>query len=93
MNLVEGLTDMDHKIVSPEEIARLWDRYVEVSKRYAAVKRATNVAEAECTAAHNACEAAYAHEVQCAFAVQTAAEEFQAASDAVFLAEVGIAPS
>ena len=79
--------------VSAEQVARLWDRYVEVSKHYAIVKRATNVAEAECTAAHNACEAAYAHEVQCALAVQNAAEEFEAASDAVFLTEVGIAPS
>ena len=79
--------------VSTEQLARLWDRYVEVSKHYAVVKRATNVAEAECTAAHNACQAAYAHEVQCALAVQNAAREFHAASDAVFLTEVGIAPS
>jgi hypothetical protein len=57
------------------------------------VKRATDVAEAECTAARNACEAAYANEVQCGLAVQNARREFQAASDAVFLTEVGIAPS
>jgi hypothetical protein len=79
--------------VSAERLARLWDRYVEVSKRYLMVKRATDVAEAECTAARNACEAAYANEVQCGLAVQEAAAEFHAASDAVFLAEVGIAPS
>jgi hypothetical protein len=79
--------------VSVERLARLWDRYVEVSRRYLMVKRATDVAEAECTAARNACEAAYANEVQCGLAVQSALQEFQAASDAVFLTEVGIAPS
>jgi hypothetical protein len=79
--------------VSAEELARLWDRYVEVSRRYAMVKRATDVAEAECTAARNACEAAYANEVRCGLAVQNAAAEFHAASDAMFLTEVGIAPS
>jgi hypothetical protein len=84
---------MDYTTVSAEQLARLWDRYAEVSKRYLMVKRATDVAEAECTAARNACEAAYANEVQCALAVQSAAREFQAASDAMFLTEVGIAPS
>ena len=79
--------------VSAEHVARLWDRYVEVSRRYLMVKRATDVAEAECTAARNACEAAYANEVQCGLAVQNALQEFQAASDAVFLTELGIAPS
>ena len=79
--------------VSTEHVARLWDRYVEVSRRYLMVKRATDVAEAECTAARNACEAAYANEVRCGLAVQDAAAEFHAASDAMFLAEVGIAPS
>jgi hypothetical protein len=79
--------------VSPERLARLWDRYVDVSQRYLMVKRATDVAEAECTAARNACEAAYANEVQCGLAVQNAWQEFQVASDAVFLTEVGIAPS
>jgi hypothetical protein len=79
--------------VSAEHVARLWDRYVEVSRRYLMVKRATDVAEAECTAARNACEAAYANEVQCGLAVQNALQEFQAASDAVFLTEVGIAPN
>jgi hypothetical protein len=79
--------------VSAERVARLWDRYVEVSRRYLMVKRATDVAEAECTAARNACEAAYANEVQCGLAVQNALQEFQAASDAVFLTELGIAPS
>jgi hypothetical protein len=79
--------------VSAEHVARLWDRYVEVSRRYLMVKRATDVAEAECAAARNACEAAYAHEVQCGLVVQNALHEFQAASDAVFLTEVGIAPS
>jgi hypothetical protein len=57
------------------------------------VKKATDVAEAECTAARNACEAAYANEVQCGLAVQNALQEFQAASDAVFLTKVGIAPN
>ncbi|MCA1697129.1 MAG: hypothetical protein LC749_21785 [Actinobacteria bacterium] len=84
---------MDDNAVSTEQLAQLWDRYVEVSRQYALVKRATNVAEAECTAARNACEAAYANEVRCALAVQSAAQEFHAASDAVFLAEVGIAPN
>jgi hypothetical protein len=79
--------------VSAQEFAQLWDRYVEVSKRYAMVKRATDVAEAECTAARNACETAYAHEVRCGLAVQVAAAEFRAASDAMFLTEVGIFPS
>jgi hypothetical protein len=79
--------------VSAEHVARLWDRYVEVSRRYLMVKRATDVAEAECTAARNACEAAYANEVQCGLAVQNALQEFQAASDAVFLTELGITPS
>jgi hypothetical protein len=79
--------------VSKQELARLWDRYVEVSRRYLMVKRATDVAEAECTAARNACEAAYAHEVQCGLAVQNAWQKFQATSDAVFLTSVGIAPS
>jgi hypothetical protein len=79
--------------VSAERLARLWDRYVEVSQRYLMVKRATDVAEAECTAARNACEAAYANEVQCGLAVQNAWQEFKAASDAVFLTEVGIAPN
>jgi hypothetical protein len=84
---------MDHSTVSAEHVARLWDRYVEVSRRYLMVKRATDVAEAECTAALNACEAAYANEVQCGLAVQNALQEFQAASDAVFLTELGIAPN
>ena len=84
---------MDRNTVSTEEIARLWDRYVEVSKRYVSVKRVTDVAEAECTAAHNACEAAYAREVHCALEVQRAVHEFQAASDAMFLTGVGITPS
>ena len=79
--------------VSTEHLARLWDRYLEVSRQYLMVKRATDVAEAECTAARNACEAAYANEVQCGLAVQSAWQEFQAVSDAVFLTEVGIAPS
>jgi hypothetical protein len=79
--------------VSTEHLARLWDRYLEVSRQYLMVKRATDVAEAECTAARNACEAAYANEVHCGLAVQNALQEFQAASDAVFLTEVGIAPS
>ena len=79
--------------VSAEHVARLRARYVQVSQRYLMVKRATDVAEAECTAARNACEAAYASEVQCGLAVQNALQEFQAASDAVFLTEVGIAPS
>jgi hypothetical protein len=84
---------MDDSTVLAERVARLWDRYVEVSRRYLMVKRATDVAETECTAATNACEAAYANEVQCGLAVQNALEEFHAASDAVFLTEVGIAPS
>jgi hypothetical protein len=79
--------------VSAEQLAWLWDRYVQVSRRYVLVKRVTDVAEAECTAARNACEAAYANEVHCGLAVQKAAQEFQAASDAVFLTEVGIASS
>jgi hypothetical protein len=79
--------------VSTERLAALWDRYVEVSQRYLMVKQTTDVAEAECTAAHNACEAAYANEVQCGLKVQSALKDFQAASDAVFLTEVGIAPS
>jgi hypothetical protein len=79
--------------VSEQQLARLWDRYVEVSRRYLMVKRATDVAEAECRAARNACEAAYANEVQCGLAVQNALQEFQAASDAVFLTELGIAPN
>jgi hypothetical protein len=83
---------MDH-IVSTEQLARLRNRYMELSRQYLMVKQATDVAEAECTAATNACEAAYAHEVQCGLAVQNAWQDFQAASDAVFLTEVGIAPS
>jgi hypothetical protein len=83
---------MDETVLA-EDVARLWDRYVEVSQRYLMVKRATDVAEVECTAARHACEAAYANEVQCGLAVQNALQEFQAASDAVFLTEVGIAPS
>jgi hypothetical protein len=79
--------------VAAERVAWLWDRYVEVSRQYLTVKRATDVAEAECTAARNACEAAYTNEVQCGLAVQSALQEFQAASDAVFLTEVGIAPN
>jgi hypothetical protein len=79
--------------VSTEHLARLWDRYLKVSRQYLMVKKATDVAEAECTAARNACEAAYANEVQCGLAVQNALQEFQAASDAVLLTEVGIAPS
>ena len=79
--------------VSAQELARLWDRYVEVSRRYLMVKRATDVAEAECTAARNACETAYANEVQCGLAVQNAAADFHAASDAMFLTEVGITPN
>jgi hypothetical protein len=79
--------------VSQQQLARLWDRYLEVSRQYLMVKKATDVAEAECTAARNACEAAYANEVQCGLAVQNAWQEFQAASDAVFLTKVGIAPS
>jgi hypothetical protein len=70
--------------VSAEHVAQLWDRYMQVSRRYLMVKRATDVAEAECTAARNACEAAYANEVQCGLALQQAAQEFHAASDAVF---------
>jgi hypothetical protein len=89
---MRGAVGMD-KTVSAEHVARLWDRYAEVSRRYLMVKRATDVAEAECTAARNACEAAYANEVQCGLAVQSAAEEFQAASDAVFLTELGITPN
>ena len=53
--------------VSAENVARLRDRYIEVSQRYLMVKQATDVAEAECTAARNACEAAYANEVQAAW--------------------------
>jgi hypothetical protein len=79
--------------VSTDHLARLWDRYLKVSRQYLMVKKATDVAEAECTAARNACEAAYANEVQCGLAVQNAWQEFQAASDAVFLTEVGIAPN
>ena len=79
--------------VSTEHLARLWERYLKVSQQYLMVKKATDVAEAECTAARNACEAAYANEVHCGLAVQNAWQEFQAASDAVFLTEVGIAPN
>jgi hypothetical protein len=70
--------------VSTKQFTRLWDRYLELSRQYLMVKQATDVAEAECTAATNACEAAYANEVQCGLAVQNAWQEFQVASDAVF---------
>jgi len=63
--------------VSAERVARLWDRYVEVSRRYLMVKRATDVAEAECTAATNACEAAYANEVQCGLPCRTHCGNFR----------------
>jgi hypothetical protein len=85
---------------SPGHVAWLWDRYVEVSKRYLVVKDATDVAEAACNearracqAAYDACESAYAEEFQWAQVVETAAREFEAASDAAFLTECGIRAS
>jgi len=77
-------------VVSAEQLAGLWDRYVEVSRKYHRVKRATDVAEVACTVAYGRCEAAYAEEVRWARAVAVASREFQAASDAVFLSEIGI---
>jgi hypothetical protein len=89
---------MNHS-VSAEQLARLWDRYVEVSKEYVAIKRATDAAERACNQArlvceqaHEACEAAYAEEFRCGQALQHAAGQWQLASDAVFLAECGIQP-
>ncbi len=77
-------------MVSSEELARLWDRYVQASKQYRSAKQATDAAEAACQAAYDECAAAYADEVRCALALGEASREFAAATDAAFLAEIGI---
>lgn len=77
-------------MVSAEQLAGLWDRYVEVSRKYHRVKRATDMAEVVCQVAHDRCQGAYGEEVRWAHAVAQASQEFQAASDAAFLSEIGI---
>jgi hypothetical protein len=83
---------MDNNIVSTEDLARLWDRYVEASKQYRLAKQATDAAEAACRAAYESCEAAYAKEVKCAQVVARASQEFRTATDAAFLIEIGVSP-
>ena len=68
---------------SSEDISRLWDRYVQVSRKYKEACRATDAAQA-------ACEAAFAVEARWGREVVTASQAFAAASDAAFLNEVGI---
>ncbi|MGH3774526.1 MAG: hypothetical protein ACRDRR_02125 [Pseudonocardiaceae bacterium] len=82
---------MDHTTV-PEQIARLWDQYVDASKQYQLAKYVVDKAEAVCNAAYNACEAAYADEVSAGRAVMRASAALQAVSDAAFLTENGISP-
>ena len=68
---------------SSEDISRLWDRYVQVSRKYKEACRATDAAQA-------ACEAAFAIEARRGREVVTASHAFQAATDAAFLNEIGI---
>jgi hypothetical protein len=76
--------------VSPERLARLWDRYVEVSRRYHLAKQASDTAEARYASAYEQVEAAHAEEVIWAHTVTMASAEFTAASDAAFLLVNGI---
>ena len=90
---------MDHQR-SPEHRAQLWEHYRQAVIRYEAAKKATDAADAArdracqvCEVAHQVWEAACAEEVRYGQAVRQTALAYQAASDAVFLTEIGIVPS
>jgi hypothetical protein len=89
---------MDHQTTA-QQLSRLREHYRQAAMRYEAAKKATDAAEAArdaacqaCEAAHQAWETACAEEVRQGQAVRQTALEYQAASDAVFLAEIGIVP-
>jgi hypothetical protein len=82
-----------------EQLARLWDEYVESARRYEEAKQATDAAEAArdaacqaCERAHQAWEAACDEEVRYGQAVRQRAGAYRAASDSVFLSRSGIRP-
>jgi hypothetical protein len=90
---------MNHQTTA-EQLARLRNHYRQAAMRYEAAKKVTDTAEAArdaacqaCEAAHQAWEAACAEEVCHGQAVRQTALAYQAASDAVFLTEIGIVPS
>jgi hypothetical protein len=66
-----------------QDIGQLWDRYVQVSRSYKEACRATDAAQA-------ACEVAFENEARWGRVLVTASQQFQVASDAAFLTEVGI---
>ena len=75
--------NQNHTASSMQDIGQLWDRYVQVSRSYKEACRATDAAQA-------ACEAAFENEARWGRVLVTASQQFQAASDAAFLTEVGI---
>ena len=90
---------MDHQM-TPKHRAQLWKHYRQAVSRYEAAKKTTDAADAAreaacpaCEAAHQAWEAACDEEIRYGHAVWHTALAYQAASDAVFLTEIGILPS
>jgi hypothetical protein len=82
-----------------EQLARLWDEYVEAARWYEAAKQATDIAQAvrdraceACERAHEAWETACDEEVHYGEVMRQRAGEFRAALDAAFLTECGIQP-
>lgn len=92
--------NQNHTGSSMQDIGRLWDRYVQVSRIYEQACRTTDAAQSACEltydtdpwceSAYAVVEAAFAHEVTWGKALVTASQAFQTASDTAFLTEVGI---
>lgn len=92
--------NQNHTACSMQDIGRLWDRYVQVSCIYEQACGVTDAAQSAyqlaqetsspCESAYAVVEAAFAHEVMWGRALVTASQQFQAASDAAFLTEIGI---
>ena len=92
--------NQNHTGSSMQDIGRLWDRYVQVSRIYEQACRTTDAAQyayelahdthSPCESAYAVVEAAFAHEVTWGKALVTASQAFQTASDAAFLTEIGI---
>jgi hypothetical protein len=90
---------MEHQPTA-EQLSWLRDQYRQAAMRYEAAKTATDAATAArdaagqaCDAARQAWETACAEEVHQGQVLRQAALAYQAVSDAVFLAEIGVVPS
>ncbi|MGH3671557.1 MAG: hypothetical protein ACRDSH_13120 [Pseudonocardiaceae bacterium] len=78
------------RTASPARISVLQDQYRHAFTRYQRAKRTADQAEAACTAAVHAREAAHDDEVNAGREVMRAAAALEAASDTAFLTQHGI---